>query len=358
MRVSRLIRVVVADDSAFMRHFLKSLLEVEGDIQVVGVARDGEEALEAVSRLDPDVVTLDVEMPRRDGLSCLTALMERHPLPVVMVSSHTLPGARATVEALARGAVDFVPNPGSDLGRSSAREFAALLREKVRQAASVDRRRLLLFARRPGGEDLPRRSRPVASTLSRVVVIGASTGGPGALHSLLPALGESPGGGILVVQHMLQGFTRALAEHLDRLCPFPVAEAEEGAELRDGLCFVAPGGYHLLVDTRGRLSLDSSPPRHGVRPAVDVTLSAAAEFGSSALGVILTGMGVDGLEGARRLKERGGTVLAEDASTAVVWGMPRAVVEAGLADHVLPLPRIAPFLRQLLQQEVGVSGGV
>jgi two-component system chemotaxis response regulator CheB len=353
-----LIRVLLADDSAFMRHFLKSLLEVEGDIRVVGVARDGEEALEAVERLGPDVVTLDVEMPRMDGLSCLTALMERHPLPVVMVSSHTLPGARATMEALARGAVDFVPKPGPELGRSAVQEFAVLLREKVRQAATVDRKRLTSLARPVGSPPPPTRKGQAESGLSRVLVIGASTGGPGALHRLLPELGPSPGCGILVVQHMLEGFTRALAEHLDRICPFPVAEAWEGAELRDGLCFVAPGGVHLLVDPSGCLSLDRSPPRHGVRPAVDVTLGSAAQFGPSAWGVILTGMGYDGVEGARKVKERGGIIVAEDASTAVVWGMPRAVVEAGLADYVLPLPQIAPLLRQMLVQEVPAAGGI
>lgn len=357
--MSPLIRVLLADDSAFMRHFLKSLLEVEGDIRVVGAARDGEEALEAVEQLDPDVVTLDVEMPRLDGLACLTAIMEKHPLPVVMVSSHTLPGARTTVEALARGAVDFVPKPGPELDRSAVHGFAALLREKVRQAATVDRARLASLFRSAAGSPrrLPR-SEPVSPGLSRVLVIGASTGGPGALHRLLPELGPSPGCGILVVQHMLEGFTRALAEHLDRVCPFPVAEAREGAELRDGLCFVAPGGVHLLVDPSGCLSLDRSPPRHGVRPAVDVTLESAAEFGPSAWGVILTGMGYDGVEGARKVKERGGIIVAEDASTAVVWGMPRAVTEAGLADYVLPLPQIASFLCQMLVREVPAAGGV
>lgn len=356
-----LIRVLLVDDSAFMRHFLKSLLEVEGDIQVAGVARDGEEALEAAGRLGPDVVTLDVEMPRMDGLSCLTALLERHPLPVVMVSSHTLPGARATVEALARGAVDFVPKPGPELDRAAIQEFAALLRQKVRQAASVDRSRLSSLSsplRTAAGSPRPSRRTGTPSGLSRVLVVGSSTGGPGALHRLLPELGEDPGCGIIVVQHMLQGFTRALAEHLDRICPFPVAEAWEGAELRDGLCLVAPGGCHVVIVPPGRVSLDRSPPRHGVRPAVDVTLEAAAEFGPAAWGVILTGMGCDGVEGARRVKERGGTIVAEDASTAVVWGMPRAVVEAGLADHVLPLPQIGLFLRQSFLQEVRAAGGI
>lgn len=331
------VRVLVVDDSAFMRKVLADLIGSQPDLVVVGTARDGEEALARVEELDPDVVTLDVEMPRLDGLAALERIMARCPRPVVMVSSLTRPGAEATVRALALGAVDFVPKPSGAISLDMGR-VAAELWQKIRVAARVPRERL--GRKRPFLAAGPR-SGP-GGGLSRVVVIGASTGGPAALMEVIPVLPGGLAAGILVVQHMPPGFTASLARHLDQAASLPVREAEEGDLLIDGLVLVAPGNRHLRVDARGRVSLSMDPREHGVRPAVDVTLASVAEAWPGGAGcVILTGMGMDGARGALLLRRSGGWVIAQDEQTSVVYGMPRAVAEMGLADEILPLDRIA-----------------
>lgn len=341
---TRVIRVLVADDSALIRQAVRRVLDADPEIEVIDTARDGLDALLKVESLQPDVVTLDVEMPRLDGLSALKLLMERFPRPVIMFSSLTAPGTEATVRALALGAVDFLCKPSVATGAGIS-ALADELVAKVKRAARARVRRITLpprptLSRVPSPPPPAPLLRPTAAP-ERLVVIGSSTGGPRALAELTAGLPpDLPCAGI-IVQHLPAGFTRSLAERLDQGCALRVAEAQAGAELTTGHLLVAPGDYHLsLAGTR--VVLDQAPRRHGVRPAVDTTLEAAAAvFGPAVLAVILTGMGEDGTEGARAVKAAGGRVLAEAESTCVVYGMPRSVVEAGLADEVVPLEAMA-----------------
>ena len=341
-RPGRPVRVLVADDSALMRHQLRRLLEADDDIVVVDTARDGLDALLKTERLQPDVITMDVEMPRLSGLEAVRLLMERFPRPVVMLSSQTSAGAETTVRALALGAIDFVAKP-LGLGDQGLSAIADELVGKVKRAASARVRRPLPAARQnePGRPRPAQRSGPAAEKL---LVIGASTGGPRALAELFAGLPDRLPCAIVVVQHLPAGFTRSLAERLDQCSAVSVAEAQAGDVLAPGRALLAPGDFHLRLTSR-RISLEQGPRQHGVRPSVDTTLEDAAEhFGPAVLAVILTGMGVDGTAGCHAVKARGGLVFSESESSCVVYGMPRAVVQAGLSDRVVPLDRLAPAI--------------
>jgi len=341
----RQVRVLVVDDSAFMRRIITDILTA-GGCEVVGAARDGQDALNKAAALRPDVVTLDVEMPVLDGYGTLRELMTRQPLPVVMVSSLTKAGAEATVRALALGAIDFLAKPSGAISLNM-HTVAGELTAKVKAAATATPRFRRVVA------DLPELHRekavaaagPLAETKPvpprRLVVIGCSTGGPGALHQIMPHLPKELDAAVLVVQHMPAGFTRSLATRLDSISAIRVREAQAGDTLEPGLALIAPGGQHMLLAEDGRIALSEEPPLHGVRPAVDkLLLSVAANWHSPCLGVILTGMGHDGARGMAALKKIGGATIAEDASTCVVYGMPKAVVELGLADAILPVHEI------------------
>lgn len=335
------IRVLVVDDSAFIRHVITKHLEADPDIAVVGNAYDGVDALAKIPSLKPDVITLDVEMPRLDGLTALKRIMAECPTPVVMLSAHTRRGADATIRALMRGAVDFVLKPAAGVDRQAAFEE---LTAKIKVAAGVH----------PIIRPLPKTAPvvPVSKTAVHpfregdpVIVIGASTGGPRALQQVLSALPADLPAALAVVQHMPPGFTHSLAQRLGENSSLTVREAQDGDRLSRGLVLVAPGDFHLRFDGTRRVILDHGPPRQHVRPAADVAMESAAEnHGSTVIGVVLTGMGSDGTAGARCIKAAGGKVVVEHESTSVVYGMPRSVVEAELADHVLPLPEVAPAL--------------
>ncbi|MCG0238034.1 MAG: chemotaxis response regulator protein-glutamate methylesterase [Firmicutes bacterium] len=360
---SRPVRVLVIDDSAFMRKVLTELLSSDPGIAVVGTARDGVDGVQKALQLRPDVITLDVEMPRLDGYGTLKELMEKCPTPVVMVSSHTRAGAEATIRALALGAVDVVAKPSGPISLDMHKVRDELVR-KVRAAAGAAVRPRRVLAELPPLEGRRIRAPGVrpqgeAGVASRLVVIGCSTGGPGALHQVLPRLPADLPVGILVVQHMPPGFTRSLAERLNEISAIAVKEAEEGDPILPGQALVAPGGYHMLVGPGGRVRLDQSPPVHGVRPAVDPTLeSAVREYGGRVLAAILTGMGYDGARGALAVKKAGGLCVAEDASTCVVYGMPRAVVTMGLADAVLPIHEVAAAIVRYARGEAIAREGV
>lgn len=356
----RKIRVLVVDDSAFMRKFISDLINSQPDMEVVATARDGLDGLEKTALFDPDVITLDIEMPRLDGLGMLEELARRDPRPVVVLSSLTRNGVEITIRALDLGAVDFIAKPSGpiSLDLDKVREE---LWQKIRTASRVSRWRLLRGAARRRLRE-PAAASVAAGTYSaglliggagaskgdgsdNLVVIGSSTGGPNALAGVIPSLPAEFPACAIVVQHMPPGFTRSMADHLNRLSAIEVKEAADGDGLVPGRCLVAPGGYHLVLDHAGVVALDSSAPRHGVRPSVDVTLESVARNWQGRLAVvIMTGMGHDGAEGARLVRERGGTVMAQDEASCVVYGMPRAVVERGLADQVLPLQEIAPAL--------------
>lgn len=343
------LRVLVVDDSAFMRSMIGKMLRENGQFEVVGYAADGAEAIEKVEQLKPEVVTMDVEMPRMNGIEAVDTIMQRTPTPIVMLSSVTLRGAAVTIEALSKGAIDFVPKPSGGTG-----ELAAVQREltdKLQRAARLNKFRLAAArvpaaaapSAAPAPTPPPKQPAPSTRRLSRrVVAIGTSTGGPAALTQLVPQLPADIPAGVLIVQHMPPGFTKALADRLDGLSPIVVREAAAGDAVEDGVALIAPGDFHMVVDRSGKVALTKDPPVHSVRPAADLLLSSAADtYGRSTVGVVLTGMGHDGAAGATAIKQAGGRVLVQNEATSVVYGMAASVVRAGSADAVLPLTQIA-----------------
>jgi two-component system, chemotaxis family, protein-glutamate methylesterase/glutaminase len=347
--VRRNIRVITVDDSAFARYAITRQLQSDPDIEVTDFARDGAEALEKIQMLKPDVVTLDVEMPRMDGITALERIMSVCPTPVVMLSSLTGKGTEATIRALERGAVDFFLKPSLAIPAGGHEEANDLI-AKIKLAAKVNLSRL------NGGfsvkESVPRRvDRQTGELISpnNIVVIGSSTGGPRALYQVIPLLPAQIPAAVLVIQHMPPNFTRTLAERLNQLSQIEVKEAAEGDVLKRGQALIAPGGYHTQINKNGMIELNQNPPIMGIRPSVDVAMeSVAPVFGASSVAVVLTGMGSDGTKGTSFIKAVGGKVVAEDESTCAVYGMPRSVVEAGNADRVVPLPQVAAEIMSIL----------
>jgi len=334
------LRVVVADDSAFMRRLLADALQRNG-FTVLAAVEDGDQALKACRELHPDVLTLDLAMPGLDGIGVLRGLREESsPIPVVVVSAFSpAHGARA-VDALAEGAVDLVAKPAAG---EALQSFLSELGEKVRLAAAS--RRVRPVPRLAPIATPPRRSarpaRPVRPVRPRTVLIACSTGGPRALAELLPKLPSPLGAGALIVQHMPPGFTGSLADRLYRASVLNVREASSGDRLDPRTVLVAPGGQHLRIRPDKTTALDENAPVGGLRPRADLTIVDAAKiFGPDLLLVVLTGMGKDGLEGAREVRRCGGRILAEAESSCTVYGMPRAIVEANLADGVHDLSRL------------------
>lgn len=366
----RKIRVLVVDDSVVVRRVVMDELSSQPDIEVVGAAGSGRAALEKLSQLEPDLVILDIEMPEMDGLTALTEMRRTHSrLPIIMFSSLTELGAAATLDALSRGASDFFAKPRSSGGLDDSRQIIrAELLPAIRAlcARSVVSDRVGASTKSSTGSSpdgqghseshAPRRSTTIPATaaaslassrLGRIelVVIGASTGGPNALADLFCALPRNFPVPLLVVQHMPPMFTRLLAERLTKISPIPTAEAESGLELTPGRALIAPGDHHLILRRDGvriRTVINQDAPENSCRPAVDPLFRSVADlFGRHVLGVVLTGMGQDGLRGCEAIRAASGQIIAQDEATSVVWGMPGAVARAGLADAVLPLPAIA-----------------
>lgn len=363
------LKVLIVDDSHFFQHRLRDIINEHPDLTVVGVAGNGREAVEMAERLQPDVITMDYEMPVMDGVTAVRQIMARRRVPILMFSSMTYEGARITLDALDAGAMDFLPKNFAEVSRDSAG-----LKRKLHN-------RILEIARsRPGAHSSfsrsdapPARAVPPRETSSarepaapvrefaappsargeslkgkiKLLVIGASTGGPVALADVLVRLPADFPVPILLVQHMPENFTRAFAERLDRQCQIEVRQAVDGDQLRPGLALLAPGGTQMLVERHGhgRVKILPGDTRVNYRPSVDITLGSAANaFGNQVLGVILTGMGADGCEGARLLKGKGGHIWSQDEATSVIYGMPMAVARAGLTDKVLPLNQVGPQL--------------
>lgn len=330
------IRVLVVDDSSFFRTRIRQELERTGAIEVAGEAVNGAEAVRQAASLRPDLITMDVAMPVMDGISAVREIMRASPTAVVMFSALTRDGAKATLEALEAGAVDFLPKqPGALVGEGNGMGLSD---------------RVISIARHKGARRAPapapaaarrRRGQP------RLVVIGASTGGPVAIQKVLAALPAAYPYPVLVAVHMPAEFTPTFAERLDSLCPLQVKQAVDGDELRPGRALIAPGGMQTLVESAGgrlRVKVLADPQRL-YKPSVDITFgSAARALGEAVQAVILTGMGADGTEGARLLKERGAAVWSQDQATSVVYGMPQSVARAGYSDRVLPLEEIGPAL--------------
>lgn len=341
MSPARPIRVLVIDDSALVREAISQALARDPGLEVVGTACDPLVAEEKIPRLDPDVLTLDLEMPRMDGLTYLRQLMKQRPLPVVVVSSLAQAGSRAAVEAMEAGAVDVLAKPD---GTMSLGSLAEKLAYHVKAAAAAGS---WLRDRRPAAALTPPAPPPAAPTSPQrrdLIVIGASTGGIAALRQLLPALppGLPP---IAVVQHIAPFFSKSVAERIDAISAIDVREAANDEPLEPGSCLLAPGDRHLAVVRRGgmlRARLVDSPAVHHCKPAVDVLFRAAAEVtGPRTVAALLTGMGCDGAAGMRLIHEAGGTTLAEHESSCVVYGMPKAAVERGVVNRVVPLPEMA-----------------
>ena len=335
--------VLVVDDSAFMRRVITDMVSRTDEFRVVATARNGNDALRKVHQYDPDVVTMDVEMPGLDGLGALGYIMSETPRPVVMLSAHTVEGGEATLRALDYGAVDFVAKPSGTISLDLEKVADRLL-EALRAAAAANLENIRVQVHRPGAPAAPRGPAPdAASGAGLAVAVAASTGGPRALAELVPRLLPSLGAAVLIVQHMPPRFTRSLAERLDGLSALPVREAEDGEPVRAGHVYLAPGDFHMRVVRNGageaRIALDREPTLWGVRPAADHLFRSVAEaYGPRAVGVVLTGMGRDGAEGLAAMVRAGGTGIAQDRATSVIYGMPQAAAES--ARVILPLARI------------------
>jgi two-component system chemotaxis response regulator CheB len=346
-----MVKLLIVDDSAFMRNALSTMLSSDPEIKIVGTARDGLEAIEKIGSLKPDIVTLDVEMPRMDGITALRHIMQTNPLPVIMVSSITTEGAKVTLDALDLGAVDFIPKNLSELSINIVK-IKEILIDKIKH---IGRKGLVKRqVRPPGTAAVPRSIEvpthiPLRTTGERrigILSIGTSTGGPKALQEIIPKLPKDFPAPIVIAQHMPPNFTGPFAERLNQLSEIEVREAKEGELLKPGVALIAPGGGHMRVKrVRGIetvVSISDNKEEFIYRPSVDALMSSVAEcFPGRALGVILTGMGNDGLRGLISLKNTGGRIFAQDEESCVVYGMPKAVVDAGIADKVLSLEEMA-----------------
>ena len=347
------IRVLVVDDSALIRRVVAEELGADPAIDVVGTASGGKAALAKLPQLTPDLVTLDVVMPDMDGLAVLAEIRKVYPkLPVVMFSVLTERGAAATLDALALGATDYFTKPGGAGGLDESRR---VIREELAPAIRA------ICAPKAGapapGRGAAKRTTRRAAGEADVVAIGVSTGGPNALVDIFRHLPADLAAPVLIVQHMPPMFTRLLADRLTSIGPIPVHEAITGTILQPGQAWIAPGDFHLVVERKGatvRTVVNQDPPECSCRPAADPLFrSVAAAYGARALGVVLTGMGQDGLRGCEAVRAAGGHVLAQDEATSVVWGMPGSVVRADLADRVLPLPLMAAEIVRRVSRKVG-----
>jgi two-component system chemotaxis response regulator CheB len=340
------VRVLVVDDSALMRKLIPVILERDPDIEVIGTAMDGAFALRKIAELQPDVVTLDLEMPRMDGIETLRMIMRSAPIPVIVVSTHSKEGAYSTFKALALGAIDFVAKP-RDAAAGHLDPIAYELIEKIKVAKRASGSKKILKLE----EEPPRPVKRKPSIIvppNRIVAIGISTGGPNALQYLLSQIPADLPVSFVVVQHMPEGFTDMFARRLDECCGLEVQEAKSGDLLIAGRVLICPGNRHMMVRRMPRgemVVLSDTPPINGHRPSVDVLFhSVAQEFGLTAVGVLMTGMGEDGAEGLGSIKAAGGMTIAQSEDTCVVSGMPRAAILKGYAQKILPLEQLGTFL--------------
>jgi len=368
--ISRRIRVMLVDDAVVVRGLFARWVEAEPDLEVVATLRTGRDAVNQLERVDPDVVVLDVDMPELDGIAALPLLLEKkRDLVVIMASTLTRRNAEISLRALSLGAADYIPKPGSNREVSASTAFRRDLIEKIRQLglrakrlrhgikARVSRPAKSAPSIVPATEEIaPLQLRQMPLTPPRVLVIGASTGGPQALNRLVvqidTVIQRAP---VLITQHMPPTFTAVLAEHLARVSKFPVREATDGEEVNAGAIYLAPGGKHMKVERRDGaavIAIDDGPMVNFCKPAVDPLFASAAQvWGNKVLALVLTGMGSDGLAGAKEIVAAGGYVIAQDEETSVVWGMPGQVTNAGLCSAVLPLPEIGGRITRLFTGE-------
>ncbi|WP_129408579.1 protein-glutamate methylesterase/protein-glutamine glutaminase [Marinitoga lauensis] len=345
--VDDVIKVLIVDDSGFMRMVLKDIIEKQSDMKVIGIAKTGLEGVEKAIELKPDVITMDVEMPELNGLEAVKLIMKKNPTPIIMVSSLTSKDSEITIEALENGAVDFIQKPAGSVSWTF-RTVADELLEKIRNASKVDptklTRKITIRTKKPRITSLLRGK--------KIVLIASSTGGPRSLDAIIPNLPKGINVPVVVVQHMPPGFTKSLADRLNRISELTVKEAEDNEELKPDTVYIAPGNFHLGLKANGSrvyTYLDKSDKINNVRPAADFTFNDAAEiYKGNIVAAILTGMGKDGAKGAFKIKHYGGKIIAESPKTCVVYGMPKAVVEENYADFILPNYDIAEKIVELL----------
>ena len=342
-----MIRVLVVDDSALMRKLIPQLLERDTEIHVVGTAMDGAFALKKIEELRPDAITLDLEMPRMDGIETLRQIMRSQQVPVVVVSAHTREGAASTFKALHMGAFDFVAKPQNVLAEGM-QEIADELIEKIKAAVASPFRRRALPAAGIAAQPKSKRIAPVLSPASKVVAIGISTGGPNSLEFMLSQLPADFGAAILVVQHMPAGFTETFARRLNDSCNLEVKEAQSGDLVAAGRVLICPGDRHMRIRRMPLgdvIVLSDDAKVNGHRPSVDILFrSVAQEFGSCAVGLLMTGMGEDGAEGLGVMQAAGSMTIAQDEASSIVFGMPRAAIDRGYANRVVGLEALANTL--------------
>jgi len=370
--VGRRIRVMIVDDAVVVRGLFSRWVEAETDLEVVASLRTGREAVNQIERADPDVVVLDVDMPELDGIAALPLLLaKKRDLIVIMASTLTRRNAEISLRALSLGATDYIPKPTANHEIAASSSFRRDLIEKIRQLG-LRAKRLRLgsppaapVGAKPTAQAKPRTAahepapivlRPMPATPPRVLLIGSSTGGPQALNAIIAQIaGVLEHAPVLITQHMPATFTAILAEHLARIANCPVREAREGEEINAGTIYLAPGGKHMTVARRDGIAviaIDDGALVNFCKPAVDPLFASAAEvWGPNVLALVLTGMGSDGLNGAKAIVAAGGNIVAQDEATSVVWGMPGQVASAGICSAVLPLPEIAPKLSKLFAGE-------
>ncbi len=352
------IKVLVVDDSSVYRKILSNILQKDPQIEVVGSAANGKIALDLISKLKPDVITLDLEMPEMDGLETLDHIKKQNlPVGVIVFSSHSHAGARLTFEALEKGAFDFLPKPSNNSFTQNIEKIANSLIPKIKLCYA---KKLLSTQRahpiRPLRPTPAPKSRISLVTKRDAVAIGSSTGGPSALKEVLSQLDPKIYVPIFIVQHMPPVFSTQLAERLNKICPLTVKEAENGEVVKPKVVYIAPGDYHMEVNKKGEhviIKLHKGPPENNCRPSVDVFFRSAAQvYKDKILAIVLTGMGSDGLKGAKMLKEKGAYIVAQDEESSVVWGMPGAVAKAGIADEIVPLSKVAHLISEVSKKTV------
>ncbi|MGD7048313.1 chemotaxis response regulator protein-glutamate methylesterase [Rossellomorea marisflavi] len=346
-----LINVLVVDDSAFMRKLISDYLRSESSIEVIGTARNGEDAIKKIKRLRPDVVTMDIEMPVMNGLEALKVIMDEHPVPVVMLSSTTKEGADETVKAMSIGAVDFLAKPSGTISLDLYKVQSDIV-SKVIEASKVNIGKLVPEKSRISPVEGPKLKG--LSAKNALIAIGTSTGGPRALQKVLGELPRAIPAPIVIVQHMPPGFTKSLATRLDGLSDITIKEAEQGEKLKKGTAYIAPGGQHLKIVSKGDdlfAHLDGGEPVNGHRPSVDVLFGSIADLGhQNTIAVIMTGMGSDGTKGLASLKRMGrARVIAEAEETCIVYGMPKAAVAGGYVDQSVELGEISHSILNYLR---------
>jgi two-component system chemotaxis response regulator CheB len=355
MDAEKKIRVLIVDDSAFMRKVLEEIISTDPRMEVVGQARDGREAIALAASLQPDVITMDINMPRMDGLEATQVIMTQHPRPILVVSSESREGAASALRVLELGAIDFVSKPSSGIDLDMKNVKDELLR-KLKMAAKVRVVRTATLGARVERKEAAPIQRPSKLNISSdskfpLIVIAASTGGPATLMNLVPNFPRDFPGAIVLVQHMPAAFTSQLSVQLAEVAAIRVKEAEDREPIRPGVFYVCPGSHHLRFSSGGQIVLDDGPRISGYRPCADVTLESAAAFGGSqTIAVVLTGMGGDGARGVQAVKAAGGWALAQDEATSVIFGMPAEAIRTGAVNQVLGIQRIYPAIEKRMEQ--------